>query len=112
MADSDARSDGDNIYKTDCEVERLVFDYNGSGRIKIKYKSSNDDQSENAEDIVVDHVLFCCHAQYALQILKRSNHGPTEREQEVLGAFECGQNSVILHGVKEGVMPRNDEMWA
>lgn len=102
-----------NIYKTECEVERLVFDYNGTGKIKIEYKTKPfSDDPAHSTDIVVDHVLFCCHAQYALQILNNSNIGPMDQEREILGAFEFGENEVILHGVKEGVMPRNPGMWA
>ena len=95
-----------NVYKTECKVNKLIFDYNGSKKIKVEYEGCD------SEEIVVDHVLFCCHAQFALDILNNSNTGPTTMEKDILSAFECGQNTVILHGNANVVMPKNPKVWA
>merc|ERR1712228_266135 len=94
-----------NVYKTECKVTKLIFDCNESKQIKVECDGCN-------EDIVVDHVLFCCHAEYALEILNNSNIGPTQLEKEILSAFECGKNTVILHGNTDVVMPKNSKVWA
>eukprot|EP01083_Nonionella_stella_P047472 127047_1 len=95
-----------NMYKTQCDVKRLIFDYNGTKQIKIEYNG------DTKADVVVDHVLFCCHAKHALQILNNSNTGPTRDEADILRSFDFGENTVILHGNKDIAMPSSSKMWA
>lgn len=91
--------------KTQCKVKKLYFNYNDTKKIKIEYENGKD-------DIIVDHVLFCCHGKYALEILNNSNIGPTNKEKEILSAFDFGENTVILHGNKNISMPKSSKIWA
>eukprot|EP01084_Bolivina_argentea_P171586 297265_1 len=104
ILDAHFRNSKKNIFKTNCAVYKLTFNYNGTKQIKIECK--------NGEDVIVDHVLFCCHGKYALEILNNSSVGPTKDEIELLSAFDFGENSVILHGNKELVMPKSPKVWA
>lgn len=53
-------------------------------------------KSESGEVLEFDHVVFACHADTTLQILK-NGAGITDQEQKVLGAFEFGDNRAVLH---------------
>lgn len=44
-----------------------------------------------------DHVVFACHADTTLEILKKGK-GITQDEKEVLSGFEFSTNRAVLHG--------------
>lgn len=54
-----------------------------------------------------DHVILAVHADEALRLIDR----PTDREREILGAFEWETNDAILH-TDDSVMPRIRRAWA
>jgi predicted NAD/FAD-binding protein len=45
-----------------------------------------------------DHVIFACHSDAVLDILRASGEGGMTREEdEILGAFKWSKNEVVLH---------------
>lgn len=55
-----------------------------------------------------DHVVFACHADQALRILRES---ATETEMRMLQAFPYQPNEAVLH-TDESVLPRRQRAWA
>ena len=43
--------------KTQCKVKKLIFNYNGTKKIKIEYDGDKDKDKDDV-DIIVDNVLF------------------------------------------------------
>ena len=60
-----------------------------SSRQKIVLKT------QGGEEIEYDHVIFACHSDTALEILKAGNITP--EENRILGMFEWNKNEVVLH---------------
>lgn len=54
-----------------------------------------------------DHVIFACHADQALSILKDA----TAEEREVLGSFSYQNNHVVVHA-DTSFMPQHKNAWA
>lgn len=64
-------------------------------------------EDQNGETKIFDHVIFACHADEALDILRN----PTARQAEVIGAFRYQENKIVLHG-DISFMPRRKKCWA
>jgi predicted NAD/FAD-binding protein len=56
----------------------------------------------------VDHVIFACHSDQALQLLASD---ATRAEREILSAFPYQQNRAVLH-TDESLLPRSRRAWA
>ncbi|MGD9212801.1 MAG: FAD-dependent oxidoreductase [Desulfobacteraceae bacterium] len=54
-----------------------------------------------------DDVILACHGDQALPLLFQ----PTEKEQEILSAFHCSDNQVILH-TDTSLLPSRKAAWA
>lgn len=54
-----------------------------------------------------DHVIFACHADQALRILKDAD----ATEKDILGAFTYQKNTAILHA-DQSFMPKRRKAWA
>ncbi|HWR90285.1 MAG TPA: FAD-dependent oxidoreductase [Dissulfurispiraceae bacterium] len=54
-----------------------------------------------------DHVVFGCHSDQALRMLKSA----TPREREILGAIPYQQNQVVLH-MDPSVLPERRKLWS
>jgi predicted NAD/FAD-binding protein len=54
-----------------------------------------------------DHVVFACHSDDALEILR----DPTSAEQEILGAMLYRENDVVLH-TDAHLLPRSRRAWS
>jgi predicted NAD/FAD-binding protein len=54
-----------------------------------------------------DHVVFGCHSDQALRMLK----GATAQEREILGAIPYQQNQVVLH-LDSSVLPERRKLWS
>ncbi|NBX66972.1 MAG: FAD-dependent oxidoreductase [Proteobacteria bacterium] len=59
------------------------------------------------DTMLYDHVVFACHADQALHILKDAD----AQEREILSAFTYQKNTAILHG-DQSFMPRRRKAWA
>lgn len=64
-------------------------------------------EDQNGETKIFDHVIFACHADEALDILRN----PTAGQAEVIGAFRYQENKIVLHG-DISFMPRRKKCWA
>ncbi|MDD1792205.1 FAD-dependent oxidoreductase [Enterovibrio sp. ZSDZ42] len=62
--------------------------------------------TEHSEE-VFDHVIFACHSDQALALLKR----PTQDEQLILGSIDYQDNDVVLH-TDTRLLPRRKAAWA
>ena len=54
-----------------------------------------------------DQVIMACHGDQALRLLDQ----PGDREREIMSAFSCSENQVILH-TDETLLPRARRAWA
>lgn len=61
----------------------------------------------NSEQQVFDQVVFACHSDQALKMIK----DPTASELEVLGAITFQRNDVVLH-TDSSTLPSNRRAWA
>lgn len=68
-------------------------------------------QMREGSDRKYDHLIFACHSDQALRLLKMSEEGPTEQEEEVLSAIRYQKNLAILHRDKS-LMPRRKKVWS
>lgn len=59
------------------------------------------------EKHVFDEVILGCHGDQALRLLEN----PTSRERDVLGAFSCSDNRVVLH-TDTSLLPTRRGAWA
>ncbi|KAJ7738325.1 FAD/NAD(P)-binding domain-containing protein [Mycena metata] len=57
-----------------------------------------------------DHVIFACHSDTVLSIL-RAGEGMTEEEQRILGMFQWNRNEAVLHSDIE-LMPNSRLAWS
>ncbi|MGP9545403.1 NAD(P)/FAD-dependent oxidoreductase [Psychrobacter sp. AOP7-B1-25] len=76
----------------------------GQVTLTVQDKNNTDSQVEN---LVFDEVIFACHADTALKILKDAS---TE-ESEVLGHFRFTKNTAVLH-TDTSVLPKKPLAWA
>lgn len=67
--------------------------------VEIKFKDGSTE--------LFDHVVFACHSDQALALLK----DPSSAEQEVLGAIRYQQNSVVLH-TDISLLPSREKVWS
>lgn len=88
-------------FKNPVQLENKALSAEVSAQGKIIIKDSQDKTQE------FDHVIFACHADEALQILKN----PTPEQKEIIGAFRYQDNTVILHS-DASFMPRRKKCWA
>jgi len=72
--------------------------------LTVQDKGNADNRSEN---LVFDEVIFACHADTALKILKDASTD----ESEVLSHFHFTENTVILH-TDTSVLPKKPLAWA
>ena len=72
--------------------------------LTVQNKSNTDNKIEN---LVFDEVIFACHADTALKILKDAS---TE-ESKVLGHFRFTKNTAVLH-TDTSVLPKKPLAWA
>ncbi|WP_201590304.1 NAD(P)/FAD-dependent oxidoreductase [Psychrobacter fozii] len=72
--------------------------------LTVQNKSNTDNTIEN---LVFDEVIFACHADTALKILKDAR---TE-ESEVLGHFRFTKNTAVLH-TDTSILPKKPLAWA
>ena len=76
--------------------------------LTVQDKVSVDNNIENLiEELVFDEVIFACHADTALKILKDAS---TE-ESEVLGHFRFTKNTAVLH-TDISILPKKPLAWA
>ncbi|KAK0468076.1 uncharacterized protein EV420DRAFT_1635337 [Desarmillaria tabescens] len=59
---------------------------------------------------VFDRVIFACHSDAVLSILKAGG-GVTDEEHQILSAFRWNENECVLH-YDEALMPKNREAWS
>lgn len=85
----------DNIQKN-CGVEKVIHKDIGVEII-----------SSDGNSRMFDKVIFACHADQALKLLK----DPTPLEERLLGAFQYQKNMAILH-TDSAVMPRTRSVWS
>ena len=64
-------------------------------------------EDARGESKIFDHVIFACHADEAIKILKN----PTADQSSVIGAFRYQDNKIVLHG-DVSFMPRRRKCWA
>ncbi|KXN88462.1 hypothetical protein AN958_07301, partial [Leucoagaricus sp. SymC.cos] len=76
----------------------------GTGRRKLEIVTDND------EKYVYDHIIFACHSDEALRILKAGDDIRGE-EELILGSFEWNKNEVVLHSDPE-LMPKSRMAWS
>ncbi|KAJ7109078.1 FAD/NAD(P)-binding domain-containing protein [Mycena crocata] len=57
-----------------------------------------------------DHVIFACHSDTALSILKAGD-GTTSEEKEILGTFQWNRNEAVLHSDIK-LMPQSRLAWS
>jgi len=72
--------------------------------LTVQDKNNTDSQIEN---LVFDEVIFACHADTALKILKDASID----ESEVLGHFRFTKNTAVLH-TDTSVLPKKPLAWA
>ncbi|WP_201569839.1 NAD(P)/FAD-dependent oxidoreductase [Psychrobacter nivimaris] len=72
--------------------------------LTVQDKDNADNRSEN---LVFDDVIFACHADTALKILKDAS----TNESEVLGHFRFTKNTAVLH-TDTSVLPKKPLAWA
>ncbi|KAK0191228.1 hypothetical protein F5146DRAFT_590504 [Armillaria mellea] len=64
----------------------------------------------NGESEAFDRIIFACHSDAALSILKAGG-GLTDEEYQILSAFRWNENECVLH-YDEELMPKNREAWS
>ncbi|WP_350333605.1 NAD(P)/FAD-dependent oxidoreductase [Coralliovum pocilloporae] len=62
------------------------------------------------ERMAFDHVVFACHSDQALRILRAGESGVTEDEQAILGSLRYQKNLALLH-TDEALMPKRKRAW-
>ncbi|KAH9841479.1 uncharacterized protein C8Q71DRAFT_331646 [Rhodofomes roseus] len=67
-------------------------------------------KTASGERAVYDHVIFACHSDTALDIL-RAGGGATPEEERILGAFEWNENVAVLH-FDNALMPERRATWS
>ncbi|KAJ7066491.1 FAD/NAD(P)-binding domain-containing protein [Mycena amicta] len=73
------------------------------GTATIQLTTSNDASH------AYDHVIFACHSDTTLSIL-RAGHGITSDEERILGIFQWNHNEAVLHS-DVSLMPRSRLAW-
>lgn len=58
-----------------------------------------------------DHVVFACHSDQALRILRAGESGASDEEQAVLGSLRYQKNLALLH-TDASLMPKRRKAWA
>lgn len=94
-------------------IKKLTKDFTDKIRISspvVSVKRFSDyvtveDASGDKQDY--DHVIFACHADQALAMLKDA----TIEEQEILGSFSYQDNHVVVHS-DTSFMPQHKNAWA
>jgi predicted NAD/FAD-binding protein len=94
-------------------IKKLIYGF--QDRIKTNCGAASVTRTQNG--IIVtdttgkqthyDHVIFACHADQALNILKDAN----EQETEILSAFTYQKNQVVVHS-DVNFMPQKKSAWA
>ncbi|TIA62804.1 FAD/NAD(P)-binding domain-containing protein, partial [Aureobasidium pullulans] len=68
---------------------------NGKSVVEVSYKSP---LSGTQESSTFDHVIMACHGDDILPLLSaKSRVPPSDKEQEILGAFQTSENVAYLH---------------
>lgn len=63
------------------------------------------------ETSTFDHVIFACHGDDILPLLSsKTRTGPSETEQEILGAFQTSENVAYMHS-DLSLMPQRRAVW-
>ncbi|MFA3789642.1 NAD(P)/FAD-dependent oxidoreductase [Aliiglaciecola sp. SL4] len=65
------------------------------------------DEDNNARLLEFDEVIFACHSDQALKMIKN----PTDSQQEILSAMPYSANEVVLH-TDTSVLPKRKLAWA
>jgi len=86
-----------------CQIEQVVRD---ASAVTIQFKDRLDSQ-EQIQQETFDQVIFACHSNQALRLLK----DPTETEAEILGAIPYQSNDVVLH-TDQTLLPKNKKAWS
>ncbi|MCG8492405.1 MAG: FAD-dependent oxidoreductase [Sneathiellales bacterium] len=68
-------------------------------------------QMREGIDRKYDHIVFACHSDQALRLLKAGAEGPTEQEEDILSAIRYQKNLAILHR-DESLMPKRRKVWS
>lgn len=74
---------------------------------KVTLNVIDKDANNNAQQLTFDDVIFACHADTALKLLKDASPD----ESEVLGQFQFTNNTAVLHTDTE-VLPKKSLAWA
>ena len=75
---------------------------------KVRLTISDNNNTDNTtEEIVFDDVIFACHADTALQLLKDAS----KEEKDILGDFRFTKNTAVLH-TDTSVLPKRPLAWA
>jgi predicted NAD/FAD-binding protein len=94
-------------------VEPLTRPFRDSLHInaRIDHVSRNEEgvtiQFESGTQKSFDQVVFACHSDQALTLLK----DPTDLEKDILGAIPYSKNEVVLH-TDETILPKRKKAWA
>lgn len=64
-------------------------------------------KDKTGQEEIFDQVIFACHADEALMLLK----APSERQTSILGAFDYQENKIVVH-TDTSFMPQNKDCWA
>ncbi|MGO2124738.1 NAD(P)/FAD-dependent oxidoreductase [Psychrobacter sp.] len=93
--------------KVNCPVQSVVRD-GDQVSLTVQNAASADDGIENSiENLVFDKVIFACHADTALKILKDASTDETE----VLKHFRFTNNTAVLH-TDTSILPKKPLAWA
>ncbi|KAH9936220.1 FAD/NAD(P)-binding domain-containing protein [Fomitopsis serialis] len=78
----------------------------------VKTRNEHDVEVTTAsgERAIYDHVIFACHSDTALDIL-RVGGGVTPEEERILGAFKWNKNVAVLH-YDSALMPKRRVAWS
>lgn len=91
------------IVRVNTPVQAVVRENN-----KVRLTISDNNNTDNtSEEIVFDDVIFACHADTALQILKDASR----EEEAVLSCFRFTKNTAVLH-TDTSVLPKRPLAWA
>lgn len=94
-------------------VEKLTSDFKDKIKLSAQIKSiaQEDDQwvveEKNGTRSSFDHVVFACHGDEILPLLKN----PNALQTDILSGFEYSQNIAYLHTDKT-LLPKNKSIWA
>ena len=63
--------------------------------------------TSDKDEEIYDHVIFACHADQAMKLLKN----PTPKQKEIIGAFTYQDNKIVVHRDMD-FMPADRSCWA